>query len=424
VRKGTNLPLVAAYNQNVVLEAIRSSATASRVELVGSTGLTPATVTNIVRRLIREDLVIETGWGESTGGKRRTMLKLNPVGRFAVGVLLDTHFLRYVVMDLGGAVVARRRGPGAGTRSLETVTAEIAKTVRQLVRSLDIDSRKVVGLGVAAPGPLRRRSATTLRPPNLAMWDEEVMRGRLQDALGFPVFVDNDANAAALGEWWLTEIQTERSFVCVYMGDGIGAGIVFDGVVYRGATLNAGEMGHVSVDPSGPTCHCGNRGCLEMYSSPRGIVDAARKEAETHGFAALGISEHQTNALADLEGIKEAARRGSAPAEQILQRSVDYLTMAVLGVVNLLDIELVVLAGHGFLGLEDRYVGSMRHAMEERAFARDLQVCQVRMSRSVEDGGAAGAASLAMYSIFSPHLLGVSDSSAAHDAEHSETGGM
>jgi predicted NBD/HSP70 family sugar kinase len=410
VREGTNLPLVSSYNRSVVLEAIRSAAALSRVELADLTGLTPATVTNIVRRLISDELVVEVGRGQSTGGKPRTLLELNRSARLAVGVLLDTDSIRYVVTDLSGSVVAQRRSAGAGTKSVEIVTADIAKSIKRLVRSPGVDAERIVGIGVAAPGPLHRRGDVILRPPNYALWEEDVVRERLQNELGYPVLVDNDANAAALGEWWLTDTGSVRSYVCVYMGDGIGAGIFLDGEVYRGATLNAGEIGHISVDPRGARCHCGNLGCLEMYSSPRGIVAEAHRYAEKHGREALGLSGPRAGVLADFRAIMNAAVSGVPYAEHLLQRSVDYLTVAVLGIVNTLDLELVVLTGHGFTGLDDRYLPAMREAMRERAFARDLQVCQVRMSRSVEDAGAVGAASLVMHSNFAPQPLGVRSS--------------
>ena len=246
--RGSNLSRLGDFNQIVLLDAIRrAGAGISRVELVAETGLTAQTVSNIVRRLLAADLIVEGGRVQSAvRGKPRTLLKVRPDARFAVGVHVDPAILTYVLIDLDGQVrqYARRRTRAAGHP--EQVVAAIADEVRALLAVGRSRGVSVLGIGVAAPGPLDVVQGVLLKPPQLAGWERVRLRADLREATGLHVLVDKDVTAAATGERW-AHGGARHNFLFCYLGSGVGAGIVMDDAVLRGASNNIGEIGNIRV---------------------------------------------------------------------------------------------------------------------------------------------------------------------------------
>lgn len=397
MRGGANQPLVGSYNRNLVLEAIRSAGTASRVELVGVTGLTGPAVGGIVRRLIDDGLVAEAGQAVSTGGKPRTLLRVRPDAAYAVGVLIDVDATTYVLSDLTGTVVATRSGKGFGRVSPDTAIEQLAAAVGELVDGYD--RARIAGIGVAAPGPLDRRSGVVHDPPNFRRWHEVALRDRLAAQTGLGVLVDNDATAAVVGERWVGGAAGVADMVCVYMGAGIGAGLVLDGQVRRGATSNAGELGHTSLDLAGEPCYCGNRGCLELSAAPRAVVDMAQR-------AGL-LPARGRGVLVDYVRVCRAAEAGDRRAARLLERAAADLAGAVVNLVNLVDPSLVVLAGRGFATGGEVHRAAVERALRHEALARSSQDIEVRLSRLPVAAAAIGAASLVLDARFAPRMNGL-----------------
>lgn len=271
---GANLAALRDHNGQVVLGLLRDAgeAGASRAELARGTRLTPQAVSKITARLREAGLVTEAGRRASTGGKPATVLRLVPEGAHAVGVHLDRAVLRTTLVDLTGAVVAERTLPlsfGADSGTvLDTVTAEVT--------ALAAPGRSVLGVGVAAPGPLDHRAGVLGPVTGFPHWEGFPLREALAGRLGMPVVVDKDTNAAALGLVLRGPRQTD-SFAYLHLGSGLGAGLVFDGAVHRGPRTGAGEFGHQVLSLDGPPCGCGRRGCLEaLCLGARDAAEAAR----------------------------------------------------------------------------------------------------------------------------------------------------
>ncbi|MFG2233176.1 ROK family protein [Streptomyces sp. NPDC048723] len=307
-RGGVNLPALRGYNEALLLDLLRGAGPAGlgRAELAARTGLTPQAVSKITARLGADGLVVEAGRAASTGGKPRTLLRLVPDARHAVGVHLDRDELRAVRVDLAGRVVAESGGPldfGAGPE------AAVEAVVRAVARVGDPTGLPLLGIGVAAPGPLDHRAGAMGRVTGFPSWKGFPLRGVLEGRLGLPVLLDKDTNAgaaAAAGAWlraaWPdaeTDADAEAdpevdayayayagrgadvgpdaaaaaaayagggSRTCVYLhvGTGLGAGLWLGGGVYRGARSAAGEFGHQVLLLDGPPCRCGARGCVEV----------------------------------------------------------------------------------------------------------------------------------------------------------------
>ncbi|WP_442817044.1 ROK family transcriptional regulator [Streptomyces sp. NBC_01334] len=278
---GVNLLALRSHNAALVLDLLRTAGPEgiSRLELAERAGLTPQAVSKITARLREEGLATDAGRRASTGGKPRTVLRLVPEAGHAVGVHLDRDELRVVLVDLDGRVVGERRAPlslGAGAEAvLDALLGEVAEVLSEALGSGALAAP--LGVGVALPGPLDHTRGVLHRVTGFPEWDGFPLRDVLAARLGVPVVVDKDTNAAALG----LAVGGERgSFACLYLGTGLGAGLVIGGTVHRGARTGAGEFGHQVIQLDGPPCPCGNRGCVEalcLAAIGRGdLAEAAR----------------------------------------------------------------------------------------------------------------------------------------------------
>lgn len=233
-----------------------------------------------------------------------------------------------------------------------------------------------------------------LAPPNLPGWDRVPLRQLIEDSLGIPTTLENDANAAVLGEHRFGAGRGVAHMIYVTVSTGIGGGLILDGRLYHGATGMAGEIGHTTVLPYGPLCGCGNRGCLEALASGSAIARRAR-ERVAHGVPTR---------IADLAGndpelitaklVAEAASEGDAEARGILAEAMNYLGIGMANLVNLLNPELIVIGG-GLTHIGERLFGPVRRAIDQHAFPAQAQAVHVVRAGLGDDVGVLGAAAVA-----------------------------
>jgi predicted NBD/HSP70 family sugar kinase len=451
---GTNLPKVGSYNQNVVLDAIRSSGATSRVELAERTGLTPQTISVIVRRLLTDGLVREDGAqpsaGSSGGGKPRTTLRVEPTAGYAVGLHFDPGAIAAVLVDLAGTVLAEARRPVHPSVRPEEAVALMGRAVRKVVREARVPQRRMLGIGLACPGPIDQELGLVLYPPQLAGWDRVPLGAMLEESTGSRVTMDNDATAAAIGERWSGVAKNIGNFIYIYMGTGIGGGLFLSNQVYRGPFRNAAEIGHITAAPDGPECYCGNRGCLEAVGCPAAMVAEARRlltaaaaadagpaglgvgDAEAGG-AGLGVGDAEAGgarlgvdgpaavgcseaggALAaayardpesvDHEALCRAAAEGDPLARSVVDRVAGYLSDVAVSVTNVLDVELLVLGGPALGAVGGIYRDAVADALARRPIARHVHRVPVSLSPAGGNAAAVGAASLVFHRAFAPQL--------------------
>ncbi|PJE95238.1 sugar kinase [Streptomyces carminius] len=393
-----------ANSRAAVLDVIRAAGTISRVGLVNATGFTGATISTVVRRLIDDGLVVETGRAESTGGKRRVLLQLDQSSRYAVGVHLDHAGLTYVLTNLGGSVLARMTRAGAGAEAPSAVVTRMAGEVDALIDGAGVRRGRVLGLGLVSPGPLSPASGMRLTPPLMRHWGDFPLDRALQEATGLPVISDNDATAAALGEHWSGGTGGPSALAALYMGTGIGSGLLINGIPYRGAGGNAGEIGHSCLDMEGPECWCGARGCVEALAGPAAVVAAARADAglaRAAGLAADSPAGRPPSVIADFAAVTRAARRGEPGARALLERSARCLAAAARTLANVMDLELLVLTGPSLAIAGSVYLPVVREELD-RAFSRATHPVAVRLSRSAATAPAIGGAAMVLQSELVP----------------------
>jgi predicted NBD/HSP70 family sugar kinase len=257
---------------------------------------------------------------------------------------------------------------------------------------------------VASPGPLDPENGVLYEPPGFKNWEQVPIKLMLEEHTGFPVLVDNDAMAAAVGERWVGKARGTDSFAFVYNGWGLGAGLFLEGHIYRGATGTAGEFGHTPLDPNGPECECGNRGCLVRYCSPREIVLAVERKLRAGKSSSLLPVWQKNPDRLDLAAIRAAALDGDRVAAEELAASGRMLGKAVVGMVNLLDLQMVVLGGKALKEGAHIYRREVEDALQKILYPERREV-RVELSSAGEDAGAVGAASVILHATYAPRLM-------------------
>jgi len=387
------------FNLTVILDAIRrTTGGLSRVELAQIVGLSPQTISNISRRLLDQSLIVEAGKEGSGPGKPRTILRLNPAGMYALGVHLDPAVTTFVVLDLVGAVVRHSRIKTPGGNDPSAVITTIAAELAQLVTDSGVDRSRIAGLGVAAPGPIDLDNGTVVDPPLLPGWDRVELRDALARATGYSVLVDKDVTSAAVAETWAGGPSGAGSFVFMYMGTGIGCGIVLNDEVVRGTSGNAGEIGHIVVDPDGPLCDCGQRGCVKSSCIPQVLV----AEAEAAGILAGSPANSAAEIKQSFADLCARAYGGDERAAAILDKSAVLVARAVSVVTNTLDVERVVFGGPFWTCLSQRYLELIPSLLHTNSAARLIHPIEVVGTGVGEDVGAIGAASLVLEHTLAP----------------------
>jgi predicted NBD/HSP70 family sugar kinase len=382
----------------LVVDLIRSAGPISRVELTTATGLTQPAISLIVRKLLDDEVIVEAGTVPSTGGKPRRLLDINRRARHGVGIQLGFESVTLVATDTNGGVVARERLPGVGDDEPSGVIRRLSDSMRTFMTAADIPSASVQGVAVVLPGPMRTDPGTVIEAPTLPHWRDVALRSAFEAALHMPVLVDNDASAAALGEFWSRGVSRYSAFACVYIGSGIGAGVVVDGALFRGSSSNAAELGHITVDLAGPECFCGNVGCLEVMAAPRVMV--ARALTSEVLTRSLDLDEKATVAQ-NWEILSRAAVEGHTEARPLITQSARAVAGAVLTLTNLFDLDEIVLSGPGVATAGSIFVREVRSALG-RAFARKAHPTAVELSINPTDSAAIGAAALTLQGQLAP----------------------
>ncbi|MFD9002359.1 ROK family transcriptional regulator [Streptomyces sp. NPDC059582] len=391
----------------MVLDQIQLADGISRVEIAQRTGLTPQTVSGIVRRLLDEGIVREDGASRgSGGGKPRTTLRINADAGSAVGLVFDPVELTCAVVDLlGRPLVVKRRPTPPGTDPSHVVSA-MAELVADVLDEAKVPRDKVLGLGLATPGPIDQKLGMIVAPPQLAHWRRVPLQSMLSEVTRLPVTLDNDATAAAIGERWSGLGKGVANFAYLFFGTGVGGGLILHHQVYRGGSFNAGDFGHSSVLPDGPECYCGDRGCLERLVNPTAIVaEVHRRLAARPGVdSALSQSFAEDPALVDHAAIQLAAGAGDPVATAVIDEAAGHVASVAVTIANFIDVDLIILGGHGIQHVESRYVDAVTSALASRPLARHIRVVQVAASPLGVDAAVVGSAALVLHATYSPQL--------------------
>ena len=316
-------------------------------------------------------------------------------GRYIIGVDLGGTSINVGAVPFdGGTILGMRSLPTEPHHGAKFVVDRMVGMIRDVIR----DARRegglgedfALGIGLGSPGPLDRASGTVIETPNLG-WRNFPLRDLIANAVGLEAELDNDANAATLGEWWQGAGRGVRSLVGVTLGTGIGGGLILDGELYHGVSDAAAEIGHMTIDSTGRKCNCGNYGCLEAYASGPAIAARAREGLEA-GAPSL-LPEMVDGDLSRLTAatVSEAIIAGDGYAADVMRETAKFLGTGVANLINLLNPEMITIAG-GVTRAGDHLFEPLQAEVRKRAFREAAESCQIVASELGDMAGVIGAA--------------------------------
>ncbi|GGJ10748.1 xylose repressor [Alicyclobacillus cellulosilyticus] len=375
--------LVKEWNQAIALDLLRSRGPVSRAELAQLSGINKATVSNIVEEWLALGLAEEIGPGPSSVGRPPMLIRFNPRAGFAVGIEIEVDGLRGVLTDLDGQPVYREQVAAADLADVARAVARLHDLIAALLRAAPQAPLGVLGIGIGVPGLVNFDAGVVQNAPNLH-WRDVPLRDIVTGAWPYAVYVDNEANAGALGEKWLGAGMDADSLVYISASTGIGAGIVLGRDLVRGAGGLAGEFGHMVIDVNGEACSCGGRGCLEVYAS---LTSCLRRYQARRG----------ERVDADTYFARLAA--GDADAVAAMRETGEYLGIGITNIVHGLNPERVIL-GNRLADGGDVLLAAVERVLMTRSFAQPYFRTTVSLGRLGRDACAIGAASLALQAYF------------------------
>lgn len=384
-----------------IFKIIRDQGPLFPADIVRKTGLAKSTVSLYVERLVSVGLIREEA---RPGGKRR-MLKVAESAGCVVGVDLGQTHLNVGLCDLEGNVLDIITGEvDLLHESPESILSRVVEAVRSLSSRNAPSSEALFGIGFGLPGPVDYSHGVPVAPPVMPGWDRFPLASVLHREFTCPVFVDNDVNVMALAERDKGAAAEERDFIFIKAGSGIGAGLVVDGRIYRGAKGAAGDIGHIGAGEEATLCHCGNRGCLEAVAGGRALVNRAAEAARSgaSGFLAGRLAE---GALITPELIGLGAARGDEECLRLIIAAGKTLGDVLAKLVNFFNPSLIVVGG-GLSNLGERYAASIRESIYRRSTPLATADLVIKRSTLGETAGVIGAAILVLDEIFSQKNVG------------------
>ncbi|MFD4566986.1 ROK family protein [Streptomyces sp. NPDC058467] len=369
---GVNQMGLGSFNECVVIETVRLAGTITRGEIAERTRLTQQSVSRISRSLLDRGLLVEERKEHVSVGKPRGLVRLRDDAAHALGIHIDPGLLTAVLVDLAGRIVARRIERITPEQRPAAVVAQIASLGEKVLHSAGRPLRQegFLGVGVAVPGPVDTVSGTVLDPPLMSVLRDVPLRTLLEQRLTFPVLVEKDSTAAAVGERWIGRDRRARDFVYLYLGTGVGTGLILNGDIYRGLTANAGEFGQLCAV----------------------TLDRYEPDGRPEVLPECNPASH----------VLTAPRTVAAPTVRDAARAIG---RGALAAVDLLDVGLVVVGGPYCTGrAADIYLSEIERAVNEYPTARRLRRVHVEHSVSTHEAAAVGAASTLFHAAFTPRL--------------------
>ena len=367
-------------NRSVLLWTLFANQPCSRQDLSEATGLSTASVSNVIRELITDGVVVEAGSVDSDGGRPRILLEMNPGCGYVAGVDVGETRVLVELFDLMMSVRARAEySLDPREHDVSVVVDRIAAGLAGVLSDAGVDPSAVLGVGVGVPGVVEQGSDVLVHAQAYG-WNAVPLQRLLQPAVGLPLFIDNGAKTMGQAELWFGAARQTRQAVVCLMGSGLGASII-TGFPGRGGSSAAVEWGHTTIELGGRSCRCGSKGCLEAYVGAEAILDR-------YGLAAADQDEE--SALAAL------VSASTARAAEILNETALYLGAGIANLINLFGPERIILGGWAGLLLGERILPAIREAARQHSLTHRFAQTSIELGSLGADAVALGAATLPM----------------------------
>lgn len=331
-------------NIRMILNAIRKNGPISRIDLAKNLGLTAPAVSKIVSTLIQSQLLAETGYSDSAAGRKPILLSINPDVCYVLGMVFTLEEITVAITDFAANILWQERRCISALQSKDEILALLIDCAHTCLRKLQVQASQVLGLGIAAPGPLDQEKGLLINPPNFPDWKNVPICSIMEDALGIPAVLDKETNAAALGEYYLgTPEEFRAMFYILLLSNSIGGSVMYDGNILHGFEDGAGDIGHSLVDINGPACACGQYGCLERVASGNALVNEAKARLKSMNNMNLPVPCDAESI--QLEDIFAYSKQGIRIFEDIVDYVARMIATAIGNVISILSPSRVVIGG-------------------------------------------------------------------------------
>ena len=384
-----------------LIDLVRTHGDFTKADLAVYTDYSRTKITNCIDSLLNKEIIVKNKDTEYSGGRRSKTYGLNGNLGLVAGVDIGATSIDLGIADFSGKLLVRYSEVASIKDGPIKILGRVCSLLEKLLIENNLNSPKMKGIGIGVPGPVDFSMGALVSPPIMPGWDYYPINQTVQQ--WFPsanVVVDNDVNVMALGEIDQGAGRGVDNLIFVKIGTGIGAGIVCEGKIYRGFRGCAGDIGHISVDKSGPLCHCGNRGCLETVAAGPAIADRALTAAQAGESPILMKHYEENGKILRAEDVGDAAREGDATAIEVIRESGQYIGDVLASLVNFYDPQMIVIGG-GVSNLGNLLLSSIRQAVLQRSTPLATRDLQIVFSQIGADAGVLGAVSLATEYMFS-----------------------
>src|SRR5215211_1011975 len=366
----------------------------SRSKLPRLIGVSRSKISLEVGGLLEAGLLVEDGLAESEGGRRSSLLGIPPSAGLIAAVDLGATCIDVALITLGGEILAHRGESADIKDGPRIILGRVKVRLEELLGEQSAESREVLSVGIGIPGPVEHAAGVLRSPPIMPGWDRFLIQDAFAAEYAAPVFVDNDANVMALGKHWGGVGREVDNMLFVKIGTGIGGGIIADGCLYRGVQGCAGDIGHICVEPDGPVCSCGNKGCLEAMAAAPAIAAKAERYAEESISPVLREVFDERGALTARD-VGEAASLGDYHALQIIRESGRLVGQVLAILVSTLNPSLIVVGG-GVANIGNSLLAEIRTAVYRRSLPLATRDLPIVLSALDQEAGVTGASVLAV----------------------------
>lgn len=395
LRKG-NRALIKDMNRSLVINTIRKDGPTSRTDISNQTGLGLSTITKIIDELSNHNLVYETGAATSTGGRRPILLEFNQKSGHAIGIKIMQDHLILALTDLDATIIDSLEIYFHNKEDTNHIIELIVSNTHKLLAQNNLNEEHLEGIGIAVSGLIDSQRGIVVRS-SLLGWEEVNICDPINKAFQTPTFIDNDVNAYTLAEIEKGYGNTHENFICLSIGDGIGASIVINKKIYIGEFGGAGEFGHMIIQMDGRRCHCGQKGCLEVYASNKAL------EIEAATLLPMYSNSLLQNKTINFEETYDAALKGDPLAKTLFKKLGDYLGIGLINAINSFNPGTIVLIGEGMIAGEF-FVPKAIEKARENFFHSARYDTKVVTSSLGNDAWVKGAALLAIDQLFQPPI--------------------
>jgi glucokinase-like ROK family protein len=394
---------VRKMNRSIILEELRTSHSISRSGLASKTGLNASTVSNIVSDLLSEKLAREGALYQSEIGRPSRLIELNPNGGCALGVELNVDYLHAILTDFIAHTIWKKRVPIRPEDNQDKIISQLETLIEEGIEIANVSGLKKLGIGIGVPGLVNYRTGELRIAPNLHWCDVPIL-DILNNRFQLPLFVENEANAAALGEFLFGAAEGVENFIFLSAGYGLGSGIVLNGKLFRGSHGYASEVGHMTFDAGGEICGCGKRGCWETFVGPRAVERKVRRTLRMGAESIMRLIAGGDIERISFDIILEAASEGDEVALSALHENGRYLGIGMANLINIFNPEMIVLGGA--LNLASPFIlPVVEQTVKENTLVPNIENVSIVASAHQADATVMGAIALVLDEILREPIL-------------------